>query len=134
MDKFSSFVVVGSDFVSCPDDILFSVSVGDRVFLEAEPDNRVDEHAVLVIWNDWKLGYIPNKGLTCPNCGHRCRPKMKRCSVCTNSELVKKGLAYRLILNEVLQQNYVCYVKEKMEDNLIKCEIWVGDTEDEYGY
>lgn len=35
------------------------VSVGDPVYFKLEPENKFDEHAVRIFWNNTPIGYVP---------------------------------------------------------------------------
>lgn len=35
------------------------VSVGDPVYFKLEPENKFDEHAVEIFWNNTPIGYVP---------------------------------------------------------------------------
>lgn len=37
------------------------LSVGEKVLLKPEPTNEVDPDAIIVLWNDRQIGYIPRK-------------------------------------------------------------------------
>jgi hypothetical protein len=55
---YKSFNIAGIEYYEA----LFTINelkVGDKLFLEAEPNNIHDENAVAIYYKDFKLGYIP---------------------------------------------------------------------------
>ena len=131
--RVGGFVVYGHDLAKINLIVLDVMKVGDLLDLTAEPDNSYDQYAIKVSWRGIFIGYIPNKGLTCNDCAHGCRSRMKYCSNCGSTNLHPKGLAYRIHLLDLLKEEYVCFVKEILKTKTpIKAEIWLGTIDNEY--
>lgn len=129
--KLAAGKVVGAYFFPTSQFCLGLIEEGDALKLEADPSNNFDEYAITINWQGVPIGYVPNKGTTCPECANNCRADMKHCPKCGSKGLIRKGLAYRLHLLEVLDQEYVCFVSkvESGSDIPITFEIWLATNE-----
>lgn len=107
------FPVVGTPYTEVPSKFIESLESGTLVKLVPEPDNVYDEYAVMVFIEDVRVGYVPNKGLSCPKCAIPVRYNQTFCT-CPEcgEEAVKGGMAFRLHVREAFPDNYACFVEK----------------------
>lgn len=112
------FPVVGTAYTAF-DVVNTALQPGTPVELRPEPDNEYDQYAVAVYWCGDKLGYVPNKGYSCPRCftpvAHTGNYE-PLCDVC-GVRGVAGGMSYRLSGRQIFPDKYVAYVTELFTDN-----------------
>lgn len=112
------FPVVGTPYLNLDWEFISSLKEGTVLRLEYEPDNPFDEHAVRVMIDDQKIGYVPNRGYSCPKCAIPLEYSHidAGCPEC-GEEAVKGGMAFRLHLRDAIPDNYACFVESVNEEN-----------------
>lgn len=123
------FPVVGIFYRNgLPDGWLTTLVEGRLVNLVPEPDNHVDPYAVKVMIDDLHVGYVPNRGLSCPKCLIPVAHKSDVCFEC-GSNSIRGGLAYRLTMREAFPNNYVCFLDRlrKEEAYPLRLKVWIRD-------
>jgi hypothetical protein len=81
-----------------------SLSEGDALTLVPEPDNEYDAQALKVFRGGKAIGYVPNRGRTCPEC---LGSVSSRSELCEDCEVLPEsgGLAYRIQKLGILQKD-----------------------------
>ena len=91
-----------------------TLEVGTPLQLIPEPDNQYDPDAIAV-YCTYKIGYVPNKGYTCANCNGAIALSSSCCPKCNSEEWIKGGLATRIKLSKVLDQEYGCCITKNAQ-------------------
>lgn len=89
-----------------------TVDVGTPVELRHNPANPVDTDAVEVWIDGQHVGWVPNSGTTCPQCWTYVNQGSWDCPVCGATELIKGGLASRLVRTGAINQRHGAVVKK----------------------
>lgn len=56
-----SFTIMGSSFLPGSSQLIDRLKPNQRLALKREPDNKADANAVLVMWGDRRLGWLPRQ-------------------------------------------------------------------------
>jgi len=113
MKDIINFPVVATKYCNVDLDFIKSIELGEYVELIPEPDNKVDSNAIQVFILNHKVGYVPNRGVSCSICWSGVGGKDNFCTKCgaNNEHFVPGGLATRMIMAKIFEKDYSCYVE-----------------------
>lgn len=127
--KHIKFVVVGSRYRTGYPGFLVDVGEGDPIELVHAPDNPWDPYAVEAWINGIWVGFIPQGGSACLDCGEPFdqHSRYPRCTKCGSESIGKGGLAFRLVKQELLAEAkaFVTAVDDDNEHQPIHGELWI---------
>lgn len=129
----ADFHVVGVKFLPPQSYVeLQSLKEGDFLDLVAQPDNVFDPLAVGVFSNGIQVGFVPNKGYSCPRCYKPVDLKSPACALCGETGVATYGLAGRLTKGKFLEESVKVFVtgvddvrKNQGKDGFIRATISV---------
>lgn len=126
----TDFYVVGIPRQGTAAEILArTAEIGQPVDLKHEPDNLVDPNAVAVYIDGVRIGYVPNRGVSCAVCNQAVRAQDSLCPRCGSGDMVDWGLAGRIVHGCFLvKRQWAAYVSGLTEakDGFVRCTLIVG--------
>lgn len=128
--KHIKFVIVGSRYRTGYPGFLGEIAEGDPIELVHAPDNPWDPYAVEAWINGRWVGFIPQGGTACLDCGepydYGYRSYATTCPKCGSESIGKGGLAFRLVKQELLAEAkaFVTAIDDDNEHQPIHGELW----------
>ena len=109
------FPIVGTRYLLDAIKSLPDLQIGMLLELEEDPENRHDPNAVMVLYNNVQLGFIPNSGYSCKYCWSHFPKEASECPKCGAdfSAVVPGGLATRIKSSGALSSgDMFCFIDQ----------------------